>query len=63
MTVEQISGGGTVTYLHHDEQGSTRLITGSTGTATGSTTCDAYGNQTGSTGRNLGVSHDRQNTG
>jgi RHS repeat-associated protein len=50
MTVEQISSAGTVTYLHHDQQGSTRLLTGSTGTVTGSTTFDAYGNKTGSTG-------------
>ena len=25
LPVEQISGGGTVTYLHHDQAGSTRL--------------------------------------
>jgi YD repeat-containing protein len=29
IPVEQISSGGTVTYLHHDQQGSTRLLTGS----------------------------------
>ena len=50
MPVEQINSGGTVTYLHHDQQGSTRLLTGSTGTVTGSTTFDAYGNKTESTG-------------
>lgn len=50
LPIEQISNGGTVTYLHHDQQGSTRLLTGSTGTVTGSTTFDAYGNKTGSTG-------------
>ncbi len=50
VPVEQISSGGTVTYLHHDQQGSTRLLTASTGTVTGSTTFDAYGNKTGSTG-------------
>jgi RHS repeat-associated protein len=50
LPIEQISSGGTVTYLHHDEQGSTRLLTGSTGTVTGGTTFDAYGNKTGSTG-------------
>jgi hypothetical protein len=50
MPIEQVSSGGTVTYLHHDQQGSTRLLTGSTGTVTGSTTFDAYGNKTGSTG-------------
>jgi RHS repeat-associated protein len=51
LPVEQINNTtGTVTYLHHDQQGSTRLLTGSTGTVTGSTTFDAYGNQTGHTG-------------
>jgi RHS repeat-associated protein len=50
LPVEQISSAGTVTYLHHDQQGSTRLLTGATGTVTGSTTFDAYGNKTGSTG-------------
>jgi RHS repeat-associated protein len=50
IPVEQVSSGGTVSYLHHDQQGSTRLLTGSTGTVTGSTTFDAYGNKTGSTG-------------
>jgi RHS repeat-associated protein len=50
LPVEQVSSGGTVTYLHHDQQGSTRLLTGSTGTVTASTTFDAYGNKTGSTG-------------
>ncbi|MBA3808277.1 MAG: RHS repeat protein, partial [Solirubrobacterales bacterium] len=44
LPVEQINSGGTVSYLHHDQQGSTRLLTGSTGTVTGSTTFDAYGN-------------------
>jgi hypothetical protein len=43
--LEQISS-GTITYLHHDQQGSTRLLTGSTGTVTGSTTFGAYGNTT-----------------
>jgi RHS repeat-associated protein len=50
LPVEQITSAGAVTYLHHDQQGSTRLLTGSTGTVTGSTTFDAYGNKTGSTG-------------
>jgi RHS repeat-associated protein len=49
LPVEQISSGGTVTYLHHDQQGSTRLLTGPTGMVTGSTTFDPYGNTTGST--------------
>jgi RHS repeat-associated protein len=46
LPVEQISSGGTVTYLHHDQQGSTRLLTGSTGTVTGKCTYSAYGTPT-----------------
>jgi RHS repeat-associated protein len=63
LPVEQVSSGGTVTYLHHDQQGSTRLLTGSTGTVTGSTTFDAYGNKTGSTGASTTpLSYDGQYT-
>ncbi len=50
VAVEQISSGGTVTYLHHDQAGSTRLITSSTGAKEASLTYDAYGNTTGTTG-------------
>ncbi len=46
MSIEQISSGGTVTYLHHDQAGSTRLLTGSTGTVTGKCTYGAYGTPT-----------------
>jgi RHS repeat-associated protein len=47
MTVEQINNtSGAVTYLHHDQQGSTRLLTGSTGTVTGRCTYSAYGTPT-----------------
>ncbi len=49
LPIEQITG-EKVLYLHHDQQGSTRLLTGSTGTIEGSYTFDAYGNQTGHTG-------------
>ncbi len=47
MTVEQINTStGTVTYLHHDQSGSTRLLTGSTGTVTGKCTYSPYGTPT-----------------
>ena len=46
IPIEQISSGGTVTYLHHDQQGSTRLLTGATGTVTGKCTYGAYGTPT-----------------
>jgi len=46
LPVEQISSGGTTSYLHHDQQGSTRLLTGSAGTVTGKCTYNAYGTPT-----------------
>ena len=49
--VEQINTTtGTTLYLHHDQAGSTRLLTGSTGKTEATFTYDAYGNQTGHTG-------------
>ena len=50
VPIEQISNGGTILYLHHDQQGTTRLLTSSTGTKEASFTYDPYGNQTGHTG-------------
>jgi RHS repeat-associated protein len=50
LPVEQISGEGSAVYLHHDQQGSTRMLTGSAGTVAGTTTYDGYGNRTGGTG-------------
>lgn len=47
IPVEQINNStGAVTYLHHDQAGSTRLLTGSTGTVTGKCTYSAYGTPT-----------------
>jgi RHS repeat-associated protein len=44
LPIEQINNStGAVTYLHHDQAGSTRLLTGSTGTVTGKCTYNAYG--------------------
>jgi RHS repeat-associated protein len=49
--IEQINNTQSkILYLHHDQQGSTRLITNSTGKVEGTTTYDAYGNITGTTG-------------
>jgi RHS repeat-associated protein len=51
VPIAQINAGtGAVTYLHHDQAGSTRLITGATGAVEASYTFDAYGNQAGHTG-------------
>jgi RHS repeat-associated protein len=46
IPVEQISAAETPTYLHHDQQGSIRLLTGSAGTVTGKCTYTAYGTPT-----------------
>lgn len=47
LPIEQINTStGTVSYLHHDQAGSTRLLTGSTGTVTGKCTYSAYGTPT-----------------
>jgi RHS repeat-associated protein len=50
VPVEQISSAGAVLYLHHDQQGSTRLLTSSTGKSEATFTYDPYGNTTGTTG-------------
>ncbi len=50
LPVEQINGKGEVLYLHHDQQGSTRMLTGSAGKNEGATTYDAYGNPLKTTG-------------
>jgi RHS repeat-associated protein len=47
LPIEQINNStGTVTYLHHDQADSTRLLTGSSGTVTGKCTYSAYGTPT-----------------
>ena len=48
--IEQISSGGTPTYLLSDQLGSTRAITNSSGSVTATFTYDAWGNLSGSTG-------------
>jgi RHS repeat-associated protein len=47
--IEQISG-STATYLHADQQGSTRLLTDATGNVVGTYTYGPYGNTTSHTG-------------
>jgi RHS repeat-associated protein len=47
LPLEQISSEGAVTYLHHDAQGSTRLLTSAGGASAGTITYDAYGSALG----------------
>jgi RHS repeat-associated protein len=61
VPVEQING-ETPTYLHHDQQGSIRLLTGAAGTTTGSITFDAYGKKVESTGTTSPLGYDGQYT-
>jgi RHS repeat-associated protein len=62
MTFEWISSRGSSIYLHHDQQDSIRLLTGSAGTTTGSITFDAYGNKLESTGTTSPLGYDAQYT-
>ena len=48
--IEQITSGGTVQYLHHDQLGSTRLITNSSGSSVGTFTYTPTGTLQASTG-------------
>lgn len=50
LPVEQISSKEEPTYLHHDQLGSTRLLTGATGTGTASFSYAPYGGLEGRTG-------------
>jgi RHS repeat-associated protein len=50
LPVELINSEGKALYFHHDQQGSTRMLTSSTGTSEGTSTYDAYGNKTGGAG-------------
>jgi RHS repeat-associated protein len=50
LPVEQISSGEVPTYLHHDQLGSTRLLTNAFGEVAGASTYGPYGGLTGHTG-------------
>jgi RHS repeat-associated protein len=50
VPIEQISTSGTPTYYHHDQLGSTRMLTSSSGTPTASFTYSAYGAPSARTG-------------
>ena len=50
LPVEQVAGNGTVLYYHHDQLGSTRLLTDANGAMAASYTFDANGNLTSQTG-------------
>jgi RHS repeat-associated protein len=48
--LEAIDSSGNVTYYHHDQLGSTRVLTSATGAATNTYSYDPYGTLSGSTG-------------
>ncbi len=50
VSIEQISSGGEALFLHHDQQGSTRMLTDTGGTVKATMTYDAYGSLSGHTG-------------
>ncbi len=59
--LERITG-STATYLFHDQQGSTRLLTSSAGALTGTYSYDAYGRTTAHTGASANLQYDSQYT-
>jgi RHS repeat-associated protein len=50
LPVEQISASGVPTYYHHDQLGSTRVLTNTSGTVTGTFSYGPFGGLSGSTG-------------
>jgi RHS repeat-associated protein len=50
LPIEQISSAGTVLYLHHDQQGSTRLLTNTEGKTETAYTYNPYGSLNATTG-------------
>lgn len=50
LPIEQVSSKGTPTFYHHDQLGSTRVLTDASGTVTATFTYGAYGTAVGSTG-------------
>ena len=50
LPIEQIDSSGNATYYHHDQLGSTRLLTNSTGNTAATFDYNAFGNLTSSTG-------------
>lgn len=65
LPIAQINGEEKITYLHHDQLGSTRLLTNSSGEAKGSYTYSPYGavsGQTGSTTTPLGFNGQYTNS-
>lgn len=50
IPIEQVTAGGATTYYHHDQLGSTRMLTDSSGKVTGTFSYTPYGAPAGSTG-------------
>ncbi len=50
LPIEDVQPDGTARYYHHDQIGSTRLLTSQAGAVTGTTTYNAYGKPTTTTG-------------
>ena len=50
VPIEAVQSKGAVLYFHHDQQGSTRVLTGASGAVEATSSYDPYGNSTGATG-------------
>jgi hypothetical protein len=63
LPIEQVSSSGTVSYLHHDQSGSTRLLTSSTGEVVGKCSYGAYGSPDCEESEKTPLGYDGQYTG
>jgi RHS repeat-associated protein len=54
LPVEQVNGDGTVVFLHHDQQGSTRMLTHTAGNVVATFSWDPYGRPAGTADTRLG---------
>jgi RHS repeat-associated protein len=60
--LEQENASGELLWYHHDQQGSTRLLTNNTGAIAGTATYNAYGQTTSTTGTTTPLGYDGQYT-
>jgi RHS repeat-associated protein len=62
LPIEQIVADGTISYLHHDQLGSTRVVTDATGAVAGTATYTPYGKLAGHTGITSPIGYAGQST-
>ena len=62
IPLEQMNTSGELLWYHHDQQGSTRLLTNNAGAVVGTASYNAYGQTTATTGTTTALGYDGQYT-